>query len=85
MTLSSNGKTTRAVGGATEHSEDAPRASTVREFCERYRLSRTTVYHLASSKQLRVVKVRGKSLVLAEDEARWLASLPEVGASRRPA
>ena len=51
-------------------------AKSIKNFCEAWGLSETTVYRLIASKRLRAVKVGRKTLITADAERDWLASLP---------
>ena len=48
---------------------------TVKEFQERYKVSRTTVYYWAKRNGLKLTKIGPRSTrIMREDETRWLAS-----------
>lgn len=49
-------------------------------FCESHDLSRSSVYRLIREKKLRAVKVNGSTRITPQDEARFIANLPEMGA-----
>ncbi len=49
---------------------------TVREFCRRHGIGRTTFYKLVRSGTLHVVKLGPKTLVPSDSENEWSASLP---------
>jgi excisionase family DNA binding protein len=52
-------------------------ADTIPEACARLRCSRSTLYLELKAGRLSAVKVRGRTLLLREEQARWLASLPK--------
>ena len=55
---------------------------TLAQFCERYQLSRSTIYRLAQTDAFTIVKF-GRSSRIAFDEAEaWAASLPFMGEAR---
>jgi excisionase family DNA binding protein len=58
--------------------DDVNRASSILDFRARYGLGHATVYRLIANGRLRAVKLGRRTLILAEDEAAWLKSLPEV-------
>jgi excisionase family DNA binding protein len=49
---------------------------TVKEFCARYKISRTTFYEELNAKRLRAKKVGSKTIVLFDDARAWAKSLP---------
>jgi excisionase family DNA binding protein len=51
-------------------------ALTIREFCDRFRISRFTFYELIRAGKLRARKVNRKTILLAPDVAAYEASLP---------
>ena len=53
-------------------------ASTIDEFCARNHICRDTAYREIRIRRLRARKVGKKTLIFAEDEAAWRASLPEL-------
>ena len=61
----------------------APLALTVKEFCNRFSISRTTFYEEIKSHRLELRKVGHKSIVLTEEADRWLAALPSSLPERR--
>lgn len=61
---------------------DQPRFLTLGQFCQRYQVSRSTVYRLAHGGAFTIVKF-GRSSRISLDEAEvWAASLPTMGARR---
>ena len=50
----------------------------IAQVCAALAIGRTSVYRLLSSKQLRSVKIGRRTIVLAQDLDRYLASLPAV-------
>ena len=61
-----------------DHAKDKSRASTVDEFCARWRISRTTFYEEVRDRKLVLRKIRGRSVVTSDDEAAWVRALPVV-------
>jgi hypothetical protein len=53
-------------------------ASTVRNFCSRHQMSRTTFYREVARKRLRAVKRGAATIILKADEDRYIAGLPEL-------
>lgn len=51
-------------------------AYTIPEVCEKFRISRTTLYVQIKSGRLKARKIGRKTLVLEPDLNTWLASLP---------
>jgi predicted site-specific integrase-resolvase len=58
--------------------EIEPRAFRPREFCRRNGIGLTTFYALLNEGKLKARKIGNATIVLADDEAAWLASLPEI-------
>ena len=56
--------------------DERNRASSILDFRARYGLGHATVYRLIADGRLRAVKLGRRTLILAEDEAAWLKSLP---------
>jgi hypothetical protein len=52
------------------------RASTLREFCARNRVSRSFAYEEHHRGRLKITKAGKKSLILEEDERAWRDALP---------
>lgn len=50
-------------------------------FCEVHELSRSTAYRLIRERKLRAVKVNGCTRITPNDEAAFLANLPELVAA----
>jgi hypothetical protein len=50
-------------------------------FCEAHELSRSSVYRLIRERKLRAVKVNGCTRITPQDEARFLANLPDMVAA----
>jgi excisionase family DNA binding protein len=58
---------------------DRPKFITLGQFCQRYQVSRSTVYRLAHGGAFTIVKF-GRSSRIALDEAEaWAGSLPAMG------
>ena len=54
-------------------------ASTIKEFQERYKVNRGSIYNWAKTEGLKLTKIGPQATrILAEDEAAWLASRPRV-------
>lgn len=47
----------------------------VSEFCERYKISRTSLYKEVNEKRLRLIKRGRRTLISRLEAERWLASL----------
>jgi excisionase family DNA binding protein len=62
--------------------DDINRASSILDFRARYGLGHATVYRLIAHGRLRAVKLGRRTLILAEDEATWLKSLPTKDTTR---
>jgi excisionase family DNA binding protein len=52
-----------------------PRAYTIAEFAETYKLGRTKIWQLIKDGQLKAVSVGSKKLIRADDAETWFASL----------
>lgn len=52
------------------------RLLTLRDFSERYSISRASIYRQVSDGRLRLTKLGTRSLVDVEDAEAWLAALP---------
>lgn len=50
----------------------------IEEFCDRYKIGRTTVYEEINTGRLRSVKVRRRTLISFEAARAWFDSLPEI-------
>lgn len=65
--------------GADASAEPPSRAAkTVTQFIRDWPISRAATYELIRAGKLRAVRCGRKSLILAADEARFAASLPEI-------
>jgi hypothetical protein len=53
-----------------------PRFLTIRDFSERYRVCRATVYNLLAAGQLSAVKARGRTLIGWDVAESWANNLP---------
>jgi hypothetical protein len=51
-------------------------AWTLKEFCQRNRVSKSTAYDLAKKDKLEIRKIGGKAIVTADEERRFMAALP---------
>jgi excisionase family DNA binding protein len=60
-----------------------PPASTLKDFCDAYRVCRETAYQQIRTGRLRAVKLGRKTLILRADADAWAASLPELRAVGR--
>lgn len=49
--------------------------STIPEFCQENKISRSKAYDLLRTKELKAVKVGRRTYIRAEDAAKWRASL----------
>ena len=56
-------------------------ALTVKEFCERHRMSPRKLYYELKAGRLRAVKRGRQTLILKTEEERYLASLPAYGSA----
>lgn len=68
-----------------QQSFPGPSALTVREFCHRFSISRTTFYEEVKAHRLEIRKIGQKSIVLRDEADRWLAALPSSRAGHRSA
>jgi len=50
---------------------------TIKDFMDRYSVSRTQVYRLVNRQELRIIKLGSASRIRREDAEAWAASLPE--------
>jgi excisionase family DNA binding protein len=50
---------------------------TIREFCERFRISQPTAYHLIRSGKLRARKLGRRTILFGPDVEAYIASLPD--------
>lgn len=55
-------------------------ASSIAEFCKRYKICRTTVYNEARRGRLKIRKLGARSLIMLDDERDWLKSMPTLPA-----
>ena len=65
--------------GSATHSR---RAFSIREFCRRYGIGRTSAYQEIAACRLRAVKVGRRTLITQDAAEAWLAMLPQVQAKR---
>ena len=61
---------------------DGVAAMSVRAFCQRYGIGRSTAYAFLANGTLRAVKVGRRTLIRVDDAENWLNSLPNFGARR---
>lgn len=64
------------------HSADRPIFMTLGQFCQRYQVSRSTIYRLAHSGAFTIVKFGRSSRIALNEAEAWAASLPTIGAAR---
>jgi predicted site-specific integrase-resolvase len=61
-------------------------ATTVAEFCERYRIDRATYYrNVKLGRMPAAIKVGGSTRILTEDEQNWLAKQRQAGLQQEAA
>jgi excisionase family DNA binding protein len=72
---------TRKISEA-ERQRHALRAMTIDEFCERYRIGRTTAYTEIKEGRLRARKCGKRTIITDDDSEDWLRRLPLIGVSR---
>jgi excisionase family DNA binding protein len=60
-------------------SDQDRRVFTIAEFARIYGLSRGTVYKLASTGELRISKILGKTVIRAADAEAWEKNLRRIG------
>lgn len=58
---------------------ETPNLLTVNEFCQRFRVSRASVYRMAAAGKLRLLKIGAATRISEAEAARWLQSLPVRG------
>ena len=56
-----------------------PKFLSLSEFGARYRCSRSTIYRLNHSNEIKIVKRGRSSLILLEDAEKWASALPALG------
>lgn len=59
---------------------DRPKFITLGQFCQRYQLSRSTIYRLAHGRAFTIVKFGRSSRIALNEAEAWAASLPAMGA-----
>lgn len=59
-----------------------PKFLTLAQFGERYQLSRSTIYRLANSGAVTIIKFGRSSRISLEEAEAWAAALPTMGAGR---
>jgi hypothetical protein len=57
-------------------------ATSPNEFGERYGVSIATVFRLIRDRKLQACKIGRRTIITAEAEAKWLASLPHAGSAK---
>jgi hypothetical protein len=57
-------------------------AMSVREFCGRYQIGRTTAYFEINAGRLRAVKAKRRTLISLEAAREWFDSLPQIKPQR---
>ena len=61
---------------------EQPRFLTLGQFCQRYQVSRSTVYRLAHGGAFTIVKFGRSSRIPLDDAETWAASLPTMEPAR---
>jgi hypothetical protein len=64
------------MDNATQKAPTTPRVLSVKEFCARNNIARSTAYEEHQRGRLTIRKVGKKSIITIDDEAAWLSSLP---------
>lgn len=60
-----------------------PKFITLGQFCQRYQVSRSTIYRIAREGAFfRIVKFRRSSRIAFDEAEAWAASLPTMGSAR---
>jgi hypothetical protein len=59
-----------------------PVASSLHEFAANYRISLPTIFRLIRAGKLEALKIGKRTIVTAEAETKWLASLPRAGGAK---
>lgn len=59
--------------------DQKPRFLTVAQFSQRYQVSRSTIYRLAQSGAVTIIKFGRSSRIAFEEAEAWAASLPVMG------
>jgi len=57
-------------------------SKSVQEFCTAHRTSRPTFYRMLAAGKIEALKIGRRTIVSAEAEAAWLASLPKAGSAK---
>ena len=68
-----------ALPGMREVPMGIPELMTVAEFCERYRIGRTSAYREAASGRLKMHKFGAATRIRRADAEEWMRALPEKG------
>jgi len=63
-------------------SADRPKFMTLGQFCQRYQVSRSTIYRLAHGGSFTIVKFGRSSRIALNEAEAWAASLPTMGVAR---
>lgn len=63
-------------------SADRPKFITLGQFCQRYQVSRSTIYRLAHGGAFTIVKFGRSSRISLDEAEAWAASLPTMGTAR---
>lgn len=67
-------------GGLVQAGQPEVAGLTIKEFCERYRIHRSTYYTQKKAKRITPRKVGSKVLIPLEEADRWFKALPVDGA-----
>ena len=62
-----------------EESSPPQKFLTVNQFCQRFQVSRSTVYRLARARAFAIIKFGRSSRIALDDAEAWAASLPTMG------
>ena len=69
----------RKTSESERHRLASQRAMSVREFCNRYGVGRTTAYEQLKQHHLRGRKVGKRTIITEDDAEEWLSRLPVLG------
>jgi excisionase family DNA binding protein len=73
---------TSKISEAERQRRARQRAMSIDEFCERYRVGRTTAYGEIKQGRLRARKCGKRTIIGDEDGEEWFGRLPVIGSSR---